>query len=291
MNKIGIFYAYWVHDWDADFVPLVSKARKLGFDILEVMPTTVLRMGKAERNRLKEAAAENAIELTYCMGLPQQYDVASPDRKVRAKGIEYLKELAAALVSVGGKALCGILYGWWPTSSSEGEQDKRACLDRSIESMKEVMKVVEDYGFIFNLEVVNRFEQFLLNTAQEAVEYVERVGSSHCKILLDTFHMNIEEDSFSQAIATAGDKLGHFHMGETNRRPPGKGKMPWDEIMGALHTIGYQGPVVMEPFLTSGGPVARDIRVYRDLREGSDLDEEARKALIFVRNKLAAFSA
>ena len=288
MNKIGIFYAYWVHDWDTDFVPLVSKAKKLGFDILEIMPTTVLRMGKTERNRLKEKAAEEGIELTYCMGLPRECDVASPDASVRAKGIAYLKELAVALSGMGAKALCGILYGWWPTSASEGQQDKGKCLERSVQSMKEVMKVVEDCNLNFNLEVVNRFEQFLLNTAEEAVEYIDRVGSSHCKILLDTFHMNIEEDSFERAITLAGDKLGHFHLGETNRRPPGNGKMPWDEIMGALRKITYQGPVVMEPFLMQGGEIARDIRVYRDLRGTADLDEEARKACIFVRNKLSS---
>lgn len=100
--------------------------------------------------------------------------------------------------------------------------------------------------------------------------------------------MNIEEDSFHDAIVHAGDKLGHFHIGETNRRAPGRGKIPWDEIAGALKKINYQGAVVMEPFLMTGGEVGRDISVFRDLRDDLDLDEEARRACAFTKDILAA---
>ncbi len=79
---------------------------------------------------------------------------------------------------------------------------------------------------------MNRFEQYLINTAAEGVAYIDEVGSPNLKLLLDVFHMNIEEDDMTQAIITAGDKLGHFHIGETNRRPPGQGRMPWKEIFG-----------------------------------------------------------
>ena len=71
MNKRGIYYAYWTRNWDADFVPFVSKVKKLGFDILEVNSGTVANMTKAEKNRLKDAAEKNGIELTACIGLPE----------------------------------------------------------------------------------------------------------------------------------------------------------------------------------------------------------------------------
>ncbi len=288
MNKIGIHYGYWEHNWDADFLPSLSRAKELGFDILEVNPGTVLKMGKRDRDRLKDEASRMGIELTYCIGLPRQYDVASADARVRKNGISYLKSQAEMIKAMGGRGLAGILYGWWPTSTAEGETEKGPALERSVQSMKEVMKVVEDLDLTFSMEVVNRFEQYLINTAQEAVTYADRVGSGRCKILLDTFHMNIEEDSFQQAIRTAGDKLGHFHVGEVNRRPPGEGRIPWDEVAGALRAINYRGPVVMEPFLMPGGQVGRDIRVYRDLKTDASLDDRARAACAFMRNKLGA---
>jgi D-psicose/D-tagatose/L-ribulose 3-epimerase len=286
MNKVGIYYAYWTHNWDADFVPFVAKVKRLGFDILEVNSGTVTNMPNRRRDRLKSAAERAGIELTYCIGLPPQYDIASPDAAARKAGVAFLKQSATMLRYMGNKQLGGIIYGSWPGKLRPGT-DKRAWLARSARSMKEVMKVAEDCDVFFNVEVVNRFEQFLINTAQEAVAYVERVGSSHCRILLDTFHLNIEEDNVHDAIIATAGKLGHFHIGETNRRAPGRGRMPWDEIFGALREIKYAGAIAMEPFLMPGGEVGRDISVYRDLRDGLDLDQEAKRALEFVRAKLA----
>jgi D-psicose/D-tagatose/L-ribulose 3-epimerase len=102
--------------------------------------------------------------------------------------------------------------------------------------------------------------------------------------------MNIEEDSFGQAIRAAGPLLGHFHTGEANRRVPGTGRLPWHEIGAALREIAYDGAVVMEPFVKMGGSVGRDIKVFRDLSDGADeakMDEMARQGLEFSRFVLA----
>ena len=92
MNKIGIYYAYWTHNWDVDFVPFVGKVKRLGFDILEVNSGTVTNMSNVERDRLKSAAQKAGIELTFCIGLTRDYDLASEDVSVRQKGIEFLKK-------------------------------------------------------------------------------------------------------------------------------------------------------------------------------------------------------
>ena len=290
MNKIGIYYAYWVQDWDADFVPFIEKAAKLGFDILEVNSGTVTNMSNTERNRLKNAAKANNIDLTYCIGLTREYDVASEIKEVRLNGIAFLKKQAEMLKYMGAEKLGGIIYSSWPGTLPDGVTDKRPFFDRSVASMKEVVKTVEDCGVEFNIEVVNRFEQYLINTCDEALEYIDDVGSRNLKILLDTFHMNIEEDSFSDAIKKAGQKLGHFHLGETNRRAPGQGRMPWDEIFRALNEINYTGTISMEPFVIPGGEVGRDIHVFRDLRSKTeDMDAGAKKALDFVRGKIRLF--
>jgi D-psicose/D-tagatose/L-ribulose 3-epimerase len=153
--------------------------------------------------------------------------------------------------------------------------------------MREAIRTAEDLGLTYHVEVVNRFEQFLLNTTEEAVGYVNEVGSPNLRILLDTYHMNIEEDSFEGAIRGAGPLLGHFHIGESNRKPPGRGRLPWREIGAALKEIRFAGWVVMEPFLVPGGEVGRDIRVNREMMPGADLDEEARRACAFTREILA----
>ena len=287
MNKIGIYYAFWINHWDADFHVYIDKVADIGFDILEVNAGTVANMSPEERKKLKDHADARNIDLTYCIGLTKEYDIASADAATRKKGVAFLKKQAEAVGEMGGGKVSGIIYGSWPATLPEDETDKTPYRSRSIESMKEAIKAAEDNNVFFNVEVVNRFEQYLLNTAEEAVEYVEEVGSPNIKILLDTFHMNIEEDTISDAIHTAGHHLGHVHIGENNRKPPGYGHIPWNELASSLKDINYQGAIVMEPFLIPGGQVGRDIKVWRDMSVGLDLDKEAHKALIFTRDRLA----
>ncbi len=287
MNKIGIYYAYWTQEWDADFNPYVDKVADLGFDVLEVNAGTIAKMSTAERKKLKEHADARNIGLSYCIGLPAQFDIAAEDEGARRNGIRFLGDISCGIGEMGGGRLSGILYSCWPALMPEGVNDKRPFMDRSVASMKEAIKVAEDQNVVFNMEVVNRFEQYLLNTAEEAVEYVKRVDSPNAKILLDTFHMNIEEDTITKALETAGDYLGHIHLGENNRKTPGYGHIPWAELASAVKKINYQGWMVMEPFLFPGGQVGRDIRVWREVGKGMDLDTEAYKAVRFMRNSLA----
>lgn len=287
MNKIGIYYAYWTHEWDADFHPYVDKVADLGFDVLEVNAGTLVKMSTDERKRLKDHADSRNIGLSYGIGLPLQYDIAEEDENTRRAGIRYLGEIARAIGEMGGGRVGGSLYSGWPRLMPEGVDDKRPYFDRSVASMREAIKAAEDHGVIFNMEILNRFEQYLMNTAEEGVEYVRQVGSPNAKLLLDTFHMNIEEDTIASAIETAGDYLGHIHVGENNRKPPGYGHFPWMELASALKRINYQGWLVMEPFLMKGGQVGQDVRVWRDVGKGMDLDTEAYKAVRFMRQRLS----
>ena len=182
--------------------------------------------------------------------------------------------------------ISGTVHSYWPVVFPKGLTDKKPVWEQSIKSMNELVKTAEDYNVILNVEVINRFEQFLLNTSEEAVNYVQEVNNPNCRILLDTFHMNIEEDSIEQAIITAGPYLSALHLGETNRKPPGTGRMPWHEIKDALDKVKFDGPLVMEPFVKPGGQVGRDIGVWREMMPGADLDAEAAKAVEFVRKTL-----
>jgi len=247
-------------------------------------------MSDAERDVLRGAVADSGLSLTYSIGMTADMDLVSEDAGTRQKGIAFLQKVARAMKYMGGTILAGINYSSWPRKLLPGE-DKQILTDRAVKGVREAIKAAEDNDVIFCVEVVNRFEQFIMNTAAEGIAFAEKVGSPNCKILLDTFHMNIEEDSLRGSIVETGNWLGHFHLGETNRRPPGRGRIPWPEIFGALREINYQGAVVMEPFLLPGGEVGRDISVYRDLLGSADLDEEAARSAQFVRSEQARQAA
>ncbi|HAF60710.1 MAG TPA: sugar phosphate isomerase/epimerase [Anaerolineaceae bacterium] len=287
-NKVGIYYAYWTREWDVPFYPYIDKAHDLRFDILEINAGTLAKMSSNERQKLRQYAAARNIALTYCIGLPLEFDVASPDESTRKRGIKFLTDQIHGIGGMGGGYLSGILYGAWPATMPKGKMSRKDYLSLSIDSIIQVAKIAEENGVILCMEIVNRFEQFLLNTAEEGVAYCQAIDSPNVKLLLDTFHMNIEEDSISSAVLTAKDFLGHVHLGENHRMPPGcdHGHIPWSALMTSLKKIDYQGSLVMEPFLVPGGQVGRDIKIWRDQSGGFNLDEEARKACIFIKQKL-----
>ncbi|MEL7655534.1 MAG: sugar phosphate isomerase/epimerase [Anaerolineaceae bacterium] len=287
-NKVGIYYAFWTREWDVPFYPYIDKAQDLGFDILEVNSGTIAKMSTVERQKLREHAQSRQIELSYCIGLPANFDIASPDMSTRKKGIEFLTNQILGIGEMGGGYLSGILYGAWPATMPKGRMMRQDYLSLSIDSISQVTKAAEENEVVLCMEIVNRFEQFLLNTAEEGVAYCQTINSPNVKILLDTFHMNIEEDSITSAVLIAGKYLGHVHLGENHRMPPGcgHGHIPWNELMVSLKKINYHGSLVMEPFLVPGGQVGQDIKIWRDQSKGFILDEEAQKACAFIKQKL-----
>jgi D-psicose/D-tagatose/L-ribulose 3-epimerase len=286
VNKVGIYYAYWTSEWDADFIPYLGRAKALGFDVLEVNAGTIAGMDGKRRKELRAAAADLGVGMSCCIGLPPSSDLASADAAVRRDGVRHLNAIADAMADCGIDRLSGIIYSCWPAKLEGRGVTKEQAQAWSVAAMREAIRKAEDLGLTYNVEVVNRFEQFIMNTAREGVEYVSAVGSPNLRILLDTFHMNIEEDSIPEAIEAAGPLLGHVHLGENNRRPPGRGTLPWEEILSAIKRSGFGGWMVMEPFLRPGGAVGRDISVFRDIMPGADLDQEARRACSFIKGKL-----
>lgn len=288
MVKLGIFMNFWEQNWDADHKKYIEKAAKLGFDVLEFQAQPLLEMSDGYLRELKKTADENNVEMTYSLGLDKAYDISSDDAGVREKGIEYLTNIMKKVNVMDGKIISGVSYAGWGVPDI-ADVNKERLAQNSIESMRKLSKTAEELDIVYGVEAVNRFEGVVLNTAEEAVKYVEAVGSKNVGVLLDTYHMNIEEFSIGDAIRTAGDKLVGLHVGENNRSVPGRGHLNWDEIFGALKEVGFNGRIVAEPFVVKGGDVGRDIYVWRNLVDNTDeerLDKEALFMLEFERRML-----
>ena len=143
-------------------------------------------------------------------------------------------------------------------------------------------------GVRLGVEVLNRYENNLINTAKQARRLIELVQSPFVGIHLDTFHMNIEEEDMAGAINLAGDKLFHLHGSDSHRGIPGEGHVPWGQVASALRKIRYNGYVVIESFDPEGrlAPLAR---LWRPLSDSQDT--LARQGLAFLRENLLAGSS
>jgi len=286
--KYGIFSAFWEKEWTGDYPYYIEKVARLGFDVLEIAAQQLNSYGDRQLAEIRKCAKDNGVILTAGIGPSRDHDLSSADQEVREAGRAYFEAMLDRLGKLDAHIVGGALYSYWPIDFSQ-PLDKPGDRARGIEGIRAVAGRARELGIDLCLEVLNRFENHVLNTAEEGVAFVTEVGAPNVKVMLDTFHMNIEEDSMGGAIRTAGPLLGHFHTGECNRRVPGRGRTPWREIGDALKDVHYDSAVVMEPFIRSGGAVGRDVKVWRDLSGGmneAQMDEEARQALVFSRYAL-----
>lgn len=292
--KHGIYYAYWEKEWKGDYIHYIKKVAGLGFDVLEIAAGPLPDYTDAQLLELRNCAEEYGIQLTVGYGPSQDTNIGSADPAIREKALAYYTDLFQRMEKINANVLCGGIYSYWPLDPTK-TADKAGEWTRGAEGIAKLSVIAQEYGVsTLGMEVMNRFDTLLLNTAKEGVQFVNDVlaiepKASNVKIHLDTFHMNIEEQSMGDAILTAGSLLGHLHSGEGNRMVSGQGKMPWNEIGHALRKINYQGAVVMEPFVMPGGTVGSDLKIWRQLVDDiSDeaLDRDAKNALIFQRYML-----
>lgn len=262
--KIGIYCSYWDKEWGGDPIPLIKKVRALGFDVLEVACANFDQLPDNYFDKMRKEAEKYEIILTGGYGPIPEHNIASRNPAIVRNGFDFYSNIFPKMQRAGIKTLGGALYSYWPVDFS-GEINKAADTSFSIGNMKRIADLAERYNITLLMESLNRFEGYIINTAKEAVDYVNAVNRENVKLLLDTFHMNIEEDNILDAIRTCGSYLGELHVGEANRRPPREDGLPWDKIVKVLKEIAFDGNIVMEPFVNQGGKVGQDIKVWRNL--------------------------
>ncbi len=286
--KYGIYYAFWEKQWGADYSKYIKKAALLGFDILEVSCASLDFMKKKEVEQLKAVKNSFGIKLTAGYGPKPSQNIASEDSSIVKETMAFWNKVFKVLYALDINTVGGGLYYYWPVDFNK-PVDKEENWDRSIEGVQKLADMAMDYGINLCMEALNRHEGFLINTSSECVRFVNQTDRKNVKVMLDTYHMNMEEDDMTEAILEAKGLLGHFHVGENNRRLPGQGKMiDWKKIGKALRDINYTESVVMEPFILMGGKVGSDIKVWRDLSNNAteeNMDIQARESVCFLREK------
>jgi len=295
MWKIGIHNCYWHGSGFDELHAALRASAKTGVDVYEMNTGEFFRLNHDELRVFRKEAEDLGLGLSVNGGFNPTNDISSPDPAIRAKGLEAARTIIEGMHVVGAKSWSGINYGAWkfvpdPAFAFPYEEKQRR-QDQSIASLKEIMKIAEANDVTMCLEVVNRYEQFICNTIAEGVYIAESVASPNCRVLVDTYHMNIEEDSITDAIRYAAEHgmIGEVHVGESNRRVPGTGKthLDWAGIFGTLNEVGYDGLITMEPFIVQGLPISSRICVWRDLSNGVDSQgfiDNVSKGAAFIRS-------
>jgi len=170
----------------------------------------------------------------------------------------------------------------WPIPATE----RPALVRRLAAALRPVAEHAEASGVRLAIEPLNRYETSVLNTVAQALEVVEAVDSPACGLLLDTYHMNIEERDLGEAVRAAGSRLFHFHACANDRGAPGADHIDWPALAGALAAIGKGGAVSIESFTGENQAIARAASIWRPL--AASQDAIATEGLRFLRSQLGA---
>jgi D-psicose/D-tagatose/L-ribulose 3-epimerase len=149
-----------------------------------------------------------------------------------------------------------------------------------VTSLAEAAGYARSAGVRLAVEPLNRFETDLVNTVEQGLRLCADVGADNVGLLLDTFHMNIEEKDIPAAVRAAGPQAFHVQVSENDRGTPGSGHIPWAEVVTALRDIGYTGSVVVESFLPTVNEIARAVSLWRPV--AASMDALAADAVTFL---------
>jgi len=281
-NPLGIHALVWAGNTsDAEVDRAVTQTAAAGYDLLEFSLHDLDSLDVPRTRALLENAG---LRVACSRGLAFDADVSSDDSATVERGAELLRRSLAATSDLGGPIFTGALYSALGKYGHSLSDRGRA---NAVGVIRELAAEADGRGMTLGLEICNRYETNVVNTARQALRLADDIGADNVMIHLDTYHMNIEEDDFVRPVLEVGDRLGYVHIGENHRGYLGSGHLDFGPFFHALADIGYSGPITFESF--SSSVVARglsdDLAVWRDLwDDGEDLAAHAHR---FMSNQLA----
>jgi D-psicose/D-tagatose/L-ribulose 3-epimerase len=284
--RLGVHALVWVGGWSpAEARQAIASTAEAGYDLIEI---PLLDPASVDARDTRSVLDEHGIAAGCSLGLSDATNVSSEDPEAVAAGRLLLANALRATVELGADYLGGVLFG--VLGRHEAAVTERGYAN-AVAAMQELSENAAREGVTIGLEVVNRYESNVLNTTEQALQFLDDIGSSNATVHLDTYHMNIEEPGMAAAIELAGDRLGYFHVGESNRGPLGTGTVDFAEAFAALDRIGYNGTITFESFSSAvvSPALTRALCIWRETwDDGMELATSARQ---FVTEQLAAATA
>ena len=277
MSKLGVHALVWVGGWsEAECSKAIGSTAELGYDFIEI---PLLNPYGFPLEFTRARLEEHKLGATASLGLSAATDISSDDPDAVKRGEDLLNTAVSVVRDLGSKHFCGVIY-------SALQKYMQPKTERGVAQIVEVLRRVSEKAaasdIMVGVEVVNRYETNICNTAAECVALLDLINLPNVKAHIDTYHMNIEEGFVGQAIEQCGDRIGYFHIGESHRGYLGTGTVDFTAVFRSLERIGYDGPIAFESFSSAVvDPVlSKMLGVWRNL--WSDSYDLARHAKAFM---------
>ena len=282
MMHIGISTFVWVSPFSTASFDVLHKAQAMGYEVIEI---AVEDRDLIDWAALKQVSRELGLRVTISGAFGMDRDISSDRPEVRANGLSYIIDCLEIANELESPVFGGPLYSAVGKTRLVPEAQKRQEREWCLENLYQAIRRAEGLGVTLALEPLNRFETDMVNTVDQAITIVDELDSPYLKILLDTFHSNIEEKDIPASIIRLGDRLVHIQANENDRGTPGTGHLNWLGIRDALRTIDYEGSLVIETFGAPSKELARAASIWRPL--AGSADELAAEGFTFLKKTFA----
>jgi D-psicose/D-tagatose/L-ribulose 3-epimerase len=259
-----------------------DRVADLGYDILEVC---IEDPASLTPEWLVEQSKRTGVAVGICGAFGLDRDVSDPDPRRREQGIAYLRHCVDVAAAVDSPHVAGPMFSATGRAELLEPAERQSRWQNAVESLRTVADYAGQRDVRLAIEPLNRFETDMVNTVDQGLKLCDDIGRENVGLLVDTFHMNIEEKQIEAAVRRAGDRIFHVQVSENDRGTPGSGHVPWGAFFDSLSDIGYSGQIVVESFLPTVKEIARAVSLWRPV--APSMESLSEDGLAFVKSMLS----
>lgn len=274
----GVSTWLWQSPFSTESISLFPKIKKMGYDVVEI---PVEDPGLIDGKIVKKALEDNGLKPTVCGVFGPTKDLTADDISLHENCFRYVEKCFQLCELLEVNFLAGPMYSAVGKARMVPPEQRKLEWELAVLNLQKVCDIAKGYGQSIALESLNRFESDLVNTAEDLMRLVTDINKPNAKVLLDGFHMTIEEKNIREAINTVGDALIHVQVSENHRGVPGTGLTPWNDFKLGLGDIGYHGAIVIESFTPEIKELAGAVCIWKHL--AASQDEFASEGLQFLK--------
>ncbi len=275
---LGVSTWLWESPFTTESISLFPKIREMGFDVVEI---PVEDPDLIDGIKVKEALQEHDLRALVCGVFGPTKDLTHEEISYHENCFRYLEKCFELCGLWEVEFLAGPMYSAVGKARMIPEEQRKIEWDRAVANIGKVCELAKIDGLFIALEPLNRFESDLINTAEDVMKLIADVNHPNAKVLLDGFHMTIEEKNIEAAIRSVGDKLIHVQVSENHRGIPGTGLTPWNDFKKGLEAVNYQGAITIESFTPEIKELAGAVCIWKNLAR--DQDEFAIEGIKFLK--------
>lgn len=246
---------------------LFPKIAAMGFDAVEI---AIEDPALIDGNAVKNALDKYNLKAIVCGAFGPTRDLTNEDPAIHEVCFKYIADCLDLCALWDTKFFAGPMYSAVGKARMVPPEQRKAEWQLAVKNLHKVCDMAAERGLEIALEPLNRFESDLVNTAWDVLRLVDEIDHPAAKIILDGFHMNIEEPNIEEAIKLVGNKLIHVQVAENYRGTPGTGQTNWAAYRRGLEAINYKGTVSIESFTPDNKELAQAVCIWHPLAQSQD---------------------